>query len=579
MGWIFGAAGANISPENEAEFRALHGPAITRLSSGSFYIALGGIDETCLFGTDEGESGAEGFAVSGYGICGGDAGSFKRMGVPEWKNVFRAPDLRNCLRGLNGHFAGAFYHGDVIELFTDSLGTREFYVARFDGRVVFTTRLDWAAAFLEEKSFNLSALSTRWLMQNQLDCSTIVNGIERLSAGGYCRISPGGIDCSSTLYSPEPPRAGETLEGLLHGFMHVAEHEGYKLSLALSGGFDSRAILALLIAGDYRFRDTFSLGQPSHPDSIVAGMMARYYSLDRQCLVPNYSSEALSYEKLLEFSAFIQLSAPISEMPVKDHYAKLHDGRKFVIDGCWGEIARRSFGAKILITGARAIKNRDAAGILKMFSLPRAEIFAPDVHEEMKRLALQSSAKLADGMPRAGELHPADWIDLYCARFRLPNTAGFEQSRIDTQALSMSPFSQPAIHDYVFSLPLKSRKNAALFKDMIRRHAPQLEQYPLVKGNIEVPYFLHPMAGKIVGKAKKIAGRYYRDDGNRRMLDACKPLINDIIISKSFMEYSLYDTKKIIKAVEDYYKGNSDEEWFLVWFLTFELFRRVLEIK
>jgi hypothetical protein len=66
MSWVFGIIGSEQSTPCSRDYESSHGRALLKLSLPKFYLALGGIDETCFFEVQN-ESGDVGWAVVGLG--------------------------------------------------------------------------------------------------------------------------------------------------------------------------------------------------------------------------------------------------------------------------------------------------------------------------------------------------------------------------------------------------------------------------------------------------------------------------------------------------------------------------------
>ncbi|MBU1678216.1 MAG: hypothetical protein KKD86_05095, partial [Bacteroidetes bacterium] len=86
---------------------------------------------------------------------------------------------------------------------------------------------------------------------------------------------------------------------------------------------------------------------------------------------------------------------------------------------------------------------------------------------------------------------------------------------------------------------------------------------PLLKRVYSILY------GKFVGnKAKNELDLY---------LLTIKDFVFDSIQSTSAKNYAPYNYPRILKGIESYYKGDTSNNTFVDWFISFEIFRQILE--
>ena len=60
-------------------------------------------------------------------------------------------------------------------------------------------------------------------------------------------------------------------------------------------------------------------------------------------------------------------------------------------------------------------------------------------------------------------------------------------------------------------------------------------------------------------------------------LNNVKDFLMDSLLSNSAKEYAPYNYKYIYEKVDSYYSGNTGNREFVNWFLTFEVFRQIMQ--
>lgn len=200
----------------------------------------------------------------------------------DWRNLLLSDTLQ--IDKLDGHFVVLRWNKNQIELFTDQLGLRTAYYGTCNEGLCFSTRLDWVARKTGKHEINEASIGGRWLLFNQLSYESCVKGIERLGPSAHVVIKDGVvIKHESYPWLPQFGGGGdERVKMLLESFVHAATENGHAVSLGLSGGFDSRTLLAILMADRSAKFSIHSFGDPMDPDVRISESIAREFGLQRQ---------------------------------------------------------------------------------------------------------------------------------------------------------------------------------------------------------------------------------------------------------------------------------------------------------
>ncbi len=576
MSWIFCVQEIGLAPERDPEHAALHPEPIHRAAEQGLYVAAGGLRATCLSGR---------FSVAAHGRTGGwvvvglgirrEGGICKFLEAEDWASLLAAPAPE--LDKLDGHFAALRWGEGVLEGFTDGLGLRSFYLAQTESSVVLSTRLDWAARCCNRSALDFEAFGSHWLAFNQFGLRGLAQGIEKVGPGGRVVWGREGVEVRSTPWEPPQGDKGAearllaSLSGLLHP--HMAPDAG--LSLALSGGLDSRLLLALLNPPP----ETLSLhvfGDPGHPDAQVAARLAARKALPLihfGTALPNLDE---TVALLAGYAAETCASTPASTCLRLRAYPTLHARRRICIDGFFGEIGRRQYFNRLLLRGGKALCEGNGKTLAPFFRFHRAGVFLDDIHQEMEKGLAQDLETLWTSMPDPQRIGPAAFADLLAVRTRLPGFAGYEQARMDSEVVSYMPFAQPSFLRDILNAPAALKQNGRLFRRIIRTRDPSLMQFPLVKGDTTYPFRFPTLPAWAWTKAKRRLGFRYEDRTATEFLLHLAPFVRDLVHSHDVQSYTPYDAPRLVALVEQFYAGRHDRAAQVDWWLSFEMWRRSL---
>jgi hypothetical protein len=255
-------------------------------------------------------------------------------------------------------------------------------------------------------------------------------------------------------------------------------------------------------------------------------------------------------------------------------YSALHDDNAVVIDGAFGEIARRQFMNRALKRARSLLRNARTDRLLPYLATHRANIFTDAVHQEMVRGVALQLAEAWKRMPRIQDIGAEMFADLLIARYRYPNYAGWGQASMDHEIVSYMPFIQPSYVDAAFALPMQLKRNALFYRHIIRTCRPALARFPLVKGTTTYPFWMTTVPAWAFTKVKTVLGRSFNDPLPVLLLEQMKEFVLDTVTSSSVRTYDAYDYRRIASFVERFYRGDTGLVREVDWWLSFELWRQ-----
>ncbi|MBN1397035.1 MAG: hypothetical protein JXA06_03285 [Bacteroidetes bacterium] len=574
MSWMFGIirseSGINISDS----YDKLHSCSLLTISTPKFYLALGGINETCFYEVQD-EYKDTGWAIVGLGVKVFDS-SARLMTKEDWKRVFANNTLP--INSLDGHFVALRWEKDTFELYTDQLGIRTAYYGKCDEGICFSTRLDWMAKKTGFSEINQTALGGRWLLFNQLSYDSCVKGIERLGPASFVSIRNGTVtQHESRKWLPEFKNENNSkIKILLVSLIQAAINSDYTVSLGLSGGMDSRMLLAILLANAPDKFQVHTFGEEADPDVLISNRIARDFNL--RCKYFNEpfpdTDEIISQAKSI--IAQNLLAEPASSSIKLRYYSRDFLKNGFIIDGGFGEIARRQYLNRIVRLGSSALLRKDIKKLFTLMYVPRADIFADEYADQLKKAVLLDLESVLNDMPPVKEIGVENFVDLLAVRTRFPNWGGLEQARTDASVVSYMPMVQPSFLRAVFRTDIKERANGKTYKEIIRSKERRLKKYPLVKSGTTYPFGLPTLAAYGLVTIKNKISKTFIDTTIDRFLLQIKDYVIDLINTTEVINWKGYDKKKIKAIVDNYYNGDKRFKQSLDWWLTFELWRQSL---
>jgi len=572
MSWLFAAIEASHGNHKASPW--CHEAPLGTISMPSLYLALGGNPDTCFWENNPETS--VGWAVVGVGILRADSHA-SILTRADWARLLTRESFDAT--SLDGHFVALRWKHDQIECFTDQLGLRAVYFCKHAGGVCISTRIDWLARTTGYAEIDFPSLGSRWLMFNQVSYDSCVVGIERLGPGGHVTFKKGSlIESSSTPWLPSFQFAATTTAlDILRSFVMCALNHKRTPSLGLSGGIDSRLLLAILTSCPNQGFVSHTFGDPQDPDVRIAGRITTTMGLAHYYFNDPLPEVSRCVSAIFSFVAHTSLIEPCSSFLKLRYYSRLRENGRLMIDGGFGEIARRQYLNRIVRFGRVALRTRNSYRLFHLMQSHRADIFSPDVTHLLEDGARRDLDRVLNEMPEIEKIGVENFTDLLAVRTRVPNYGAPEQARLDSEVLNFMPLVQPSFLRAVFGIPTKLRSNAGVYYSIIRTLNPALTRFPLAKSGVTYRFGLSSNVSWLTTKIKARVAGSFSDPNPDLLLGRLRDYVLDTVHSKDIATNPMYDTDKVIDAVSRYYRGELHLRNTVDWWLTFELWRQTLQ--
>ncbi|MDH4069413.1 MAG: hypothetical protein OEV30_03220 [Ignavibacteria bacterium] len=567
MSWVLGLVSDNLTTALRKKVSSVHSSPLHTYSDSHTHLIAGGLPSTLLF---DGTAGPCPLVVLGCGIR-SRAGCASGMDAHHWRAIIAGRE--SDVRDIDGHFLVISPRGREVYCWSDSLGLRRLYSIRRDEGTFFSSRIDLLAKLAGGLSLSPRKFGGHWLTFNQMSFEGFHEGVIRTGPGSTMILSADNVRVNHRLFSPgnisvEP----DVFTDLLKQYLAFEPAGGKKMAFGLSGGLDSRLLLSLLLPQKERFY-LYSLGNEAEPDCTVARSIANDLSLEQVMLGEEVPSADICLDRLRRYAARTYAFSPASSFHKLGVFGRLHERGSYVVDGGMGEIVRRQFLNRLRVRGRRYLENARPSEIFRHMQVPVPDIFKQEVIREMRAGALEDIGTAMQRLP-PGCSHD-DILDTLIVRYRYPNYAGIEQSRMDEEVLSLTPFCQASVVNSAFGLSASHKRGARLFRRLIRSGSPQLASYPLVKGGSRYPFSLSPISSWVWTGVQKRIGRSYEDPTRDIVLKKLGPYVRDQVRAGAVRSYELYDYPSILQCVDSYYEGDETKGSFVDRWLSFEIWRQM----
>lgn len=567
MSWIVGYVGQSLSRHRRDQLATLAADSILERAGRTFYLAAGGIPETCSGGdlTDHDDS----WCVVGTGVRLA-AGKCHLLSARDWRRRLSSEHPR--LDRLGGGFVALRRRSRRLEAFSDVLGLRSLYWMRVANGFLFSTRPDWLASLEGGLRVDWEAVGSHWLGYNQLAHRSLIEGVERLGAGGYLRLTDESAHAETRPYAPISSAHHEAPSALLAAQLRASDER--TVSLGLSGGMDSRTLLALRPRTN-RF-GVHVFGAKSREDVRVALSIAE----EERLLFSHFHVPPADAADLLRVvsnhAVKAQAVSPASASLSLRYYAELRSQHKLVVNGGFGEIMRRQFMNRLLRRGSSAVHQQDGNAAFEYIRFERASIFSDAVRQTLERGAVEDMTTLLHEVAGWLNLGLENTVDLMNVRTGLPNLFGYEQARLDGLVQNFMPFAHPRVLDAVFAISPRRRRRGRIARRIIAANGPRLRRYPLVKSDLSYPYGLPRFASAVLVKLARRFGSTAQAADRALVLGQLREFLLDRLRSTAVRNHEAYDQRALERLAEDYYRDGSGGAQ-LDWWLAFDLWRAAVE--
>jgi len=580
MSWIFGVYYKNSDNKlpslDQINAKISYTPNYA-ISTNNCSIVAGGLPETCLSLSQM----DCGWIVSGLGIL-KKRGEIKLLGISDWGDLLTQGDFKNNRLDLNGHFSIVKWSPSQVELYTDSLELKRFYILEQDEYVFFSTRLDWLLKFVKGLSFNFGNFGSQWFLTNSFNEGSLLLGVVRLGSNGRCILSNERTIFEKTHWAPEViVKEKEFDDNDLKGLITLPFSLDKKVTLGLSGGIDCRTILSYLLGISEKEWAVHTYGDECDLDVEVANKIADQFELTQYNYFFKHSSfetVTIIVDEMREIALHTEMTFPIYYYQLFNLYKAMYKNNYWIVDGDLGGFFRRQFGKSILFKGKKRITEGNYLPLIPYFLNKSFPIFEQSFGDLLYKNAQNDVVQAFSSMPDIKYMFHGDWVDLFFIRYNIKNCPANTRGYFDSFIPNYMPFVQPLMLSSYLNLPVSSRDNGKINFKIIKKNFPALFKFPLVRYNMTVPFFMEKnlfllkLWAKLKPKKKPFVSFPMEN------LFLLKDYMYDRLNSQKVKECPYYNFKYLRRSFNSFYRAKEyGKAQILYLWLTFDFWREEMD--
>lgn len=211
-----------------------------------------------------------------------------------------------------GHFIGLEYNSEGIKFYNDEFGLRElYYYQESDGTFYFATRVDILLKWKQVNEIKWDEFGSYWLNRDPLGNGYFIKGINRLKQAGRLKVTTNKLEKTNRLWTAGKEKGYNkkyikaVIEELID-LVKAPNNSGFQTEFALSGGYDSRSLLALLLHSKADF-EAVTWGEEDHPDVMIARELAEITGIKHKLIYRDLLAEDRSWADFYEYCGRTQL--------------------------------------------------------------------------------------------------------------------------------------------------------------------------------------------------------------------------------------------------------------------------------
>ncbi len=566
MSWIFGIYSTHEIGEDERRklCNGCEDKIVGRIENRNFFAALGEIPAICHH--------SETALISGTALR-----DYLPVSIEDWQRFFANPDGHP---DFDGQYCGLHFSDGRLTIFNDHFNNRPFYLYPTKDAVVFSTDWPRLKPFMQNPKLDMDAIAGLWLTNGQFHYRCFIKDLIRSHPASVFTITPDlrvRHRASRWIGIDQPAENIDHEAALDKTISWFVQH--HKVSLGMSGGTDSRLMLAFMMQHRENPWRMHTFGERDNPEIVVAERIARDLGLDLIVVEPHPRDPDTILERAKKIAAHTEMTYSIRAYRMIDNLKTATEGNRIILDGDYGCFIRDYFlnGIQLRLKWTPPAQRFD-----KLFELlrhPRTNFFPESLFRRMNEVVREDFYNLPATLPEWNGNDYTALIALLHAYYRYPNLVRNWNLNLE-HAMLISPMGQASMIRDLLRMPVRKRANCRISYPILKKLAPSLMKYPLVRYGTTVPFAVYRnyLASGMIAKYKRQRGLCYRSDRSAVQLEAMKPIVHDLASSEAVRNCEYYDYNKIRSLVNGYYRapndalGNALFEW-----LGFEFYRQSVE--
>ncbi len=467
--------------------------------------------------------------------------------------MLKSGDYKN----LSGAFTIIEISNNNIRIFCDKLNLRKFYYYSDSDSLILSTDLHWIST-LTGSIIDYEALGVYWYLNHSYRNNSLFNNIKVVSGIMSYSLVKKSLSTENHYYTPLTDKydkninIAEIIEPLGKLIRNLSK---YNLSLGLSGGVDSRTILAILLHYNINFT-THTFGDSLNPDVDIAKKLAYKFRFKNETYNNHIEQNVNNIVNLVKnYTKRNEMSFPITSIPIIDHLSKLNAKNLFMIDGGFICFMRRYSYNKLSKNLKNSIKSGHVDAYFSVLKTNNQNYFNTDIQNVFQQSCQKHLTEVIDSINLTKDFHYGDILD--SVRFRYHNSYMYAPSQklYDECIPNIMIGAQRVLTDLFFSIDPKVRHKALLNKQIMKLVSPKLRNYPIARYDTKIYWSSNRYLDYAQGYISNKLSLGYQSGDSEVMLMLLKEWLYDNLNSTKIKNSDFLDIASI-KDLADNYHNN-----------------------
>lgn len=473
-----------------------------------------------------------------------------------------------------GHFVHLKYCESKLEITNDDFGLRDIYFIDLEDKFIFSTRLDLLNSIDSKHSLSEKEFSSAWLTNFQLTNNSIINGVNKLGPAGKIVVEHGRLFTTNELF--DSTKAESSNELFVRAISNYSKNElepSKSISLALSGGIDSRLILSILLNNFQKF-DCHTLLNEENNDIQIAKKLCSEFEINHTLLKREAKNISELESEILTYYKSIPPIIPLTQLFDFAFHGKDYLQNKLILDGGFGGFYRRQYLNKMFFKGPKYFTINNVSEVTNLLLAPKPNIFNLEFHDLIENQLSETVLNFISNFKEPkNKIELSEILDLISIRFMLANVYSAGQTIFDQKYLSIMPLAQKDVVKLGMAIPFGSKSDSKVIKRIIKNNSQFLAKINLVNNNLQYPYSLNYKLAMIrfLVHRKFIKRKNYE---RYLIFTLSKEYLLDLLHSSVAKNNNYVDAYKGIEISNQFFNGDYKQGEYVDWLFAFLLWSK-----
>jgi hypothetical protein len=552
--------------QKTANFKALADADCIQYRSGKVFICASGKPQSVRSFEHPHEPSSRVFVLGNPILL--DKGEYRYPEPSDWAVVLADESL---LRSLDGHWLVLIAAPEGVNAFNDALGQLNLYIHEDQDSIFFCNSLNLLREH-RHPELDYYRFGAYWHSMFPFSrrkyaptTASYYQGVYSLGTGGKAVLGSSGIQVQQSLWTPS--KVAHDAEQLLGSITLLPFKAGLDVTIGLTGGMDIRPLLAIVLGAGYKPR-TVHFGSDSSVDFLLARRIAARFGLPFRLI--SYREAGTSWQQVRDYVGSRGIPFNPVSFDFQGYYPILGSESETFISGYFGELFRFRFMVAHL-KSALETAPLDYRNIGRYLFNDPPLLFIPEVTRILHKGFWEALREAVMQMPDSREMLNPLWMNLFFVRYspqcrNMPNLTWMDQHLTD-----LMPFLQSSVISEHWRLGFVKQLNEGVHRGLIRKHCPELAQFPLAVGDTSAAYAYRQYALKLKIWAQHLHKGNPQPNRADLFLHTYRQDILELRRESAVREDPALDLARIDGYLKSYYDGDPGSREAILGFIAYAL--------